>query len=430
VNQHLPNKPTTNLTSEDYALLAGCWITPEIADAVGLYRVNSIEGRDLVCRKGGGDYGGIVFPYRDPCDGQIVLHRLRLDHPPVEVATGKPEHKYLSPPGARNHLYFPPCATAPLGELLSDTSVPILITEGEKKCLALWRAALESGNGTGKPAFLPIAVAGVWNFRGTVSVRVTSRGERVPEKGVIPDFDRIAWRGRKATILFDLNVATNKMVRAARRALAAELLRRGSDAHTADLPASEGVNGIDDYLGQFGLGAGLSILQAATRYDWRADLIRDKDGKILPVLANVITALRGAPEWYGALAFNEFTLGVTTVRDTPWGAVTKWSEQDDRLCTNWMQHHGIMASDDNVAKAVETVARDRAFHPVREYLDQLKWDGTQRLDSLLTLYLGAEPSDVTQAFGAKWMISAVARIYEPGCKADQMFNYRRAAGGA
>src|SRR6185369_14361928 len=63
---------------------------------------------------------------------------------------------------------------------------------------------------------------------------------------------------------------------------------------------------------------------------------------------------------------------------------------------------------------------DRKFHPVREYLDGLAWDGTKRLDRWLAAYLGAADTPYTQAVGERWMISAVARIYRPGCQADSV----------
>ena len=48
----------------------------------------------------------------------------------------------------------------------------------------------------------------------------------------------------------------------------------------------------------------------------------------------------------------------------------------------------------------------------------LKWDGVRRIDGWLSLYLGVEQSKVSCAFGARWLISAVARIMQPGCKVD------------
>src|SRR5271170_1715417 len=79
---------------------------------------------------------------------------------------------------------------------------------------------------------------------------------------------------------------------------------------------------------------------------------------------------------------------------------------------------GIYVSVEIAGLAVQTVARDRTFHPVRQELNALKWDGTRRIDGWLSLYLGAEPSQYTSAVGSRWLISAVARIYDPGAKAD------------
>jgi hypothetical protein len=68
---------SAKLTTDDYKDLEQSYISREIADAAGLYRVNSLEGRELVGRRGGGDYAGIVFPYRRPGTKDSVLDRLR-----------------------------------------------------------------------------------------------------------------------------------------------------------------------------------------------------------------------------------------------------------------------------------------------------------------------------------------------------------------
>src|ERR1019366_3150309 len=77
-----------------------------------------------------------------------------------------------------------------------------------------------------------------------------------------------------------------------------------------------------------------------------------------------------------------------------------------------------MASKETTGQAVQTVAREHPFHPVRDYLNSLKWDGVKRIDDWLGPYLGADPSDYVRGVGSKWLIGAVARIREPGCKND------------
>ena len=160
--------------------------------------------------------------------------------------------------------------------------------------------------------------------------------------------------------------------------------------------------------------------------DWRDQLIcskgrRDEPGGPKPLLANAITALRAAPEWEGVLAFDEFSLRTVALKPAPWdGAATglEWTDHEDRLVANWLQHASIYVSVEVAGQSVQTVAKDRPFHPVREYLDSLMWDGTKRIDTWLTRYLGAEATEYTAAVGARWLISAVARIYMPGEKVD------------
>ena len=77
----------------------------------GLRRVDSLTGGEIVGRKGGGDYSGILIPYFHPGSDQVRDYRLRRDHPDLEYdAAGslKVKRKYLSPPGRSNMLYLPP----------------------------------------------------------------------------------------------------------------------------------------------------------------------------------------------------------------------------------------------------------------------------------------------------------------------------------
>jgi predicted P-loop ATPase len=96
----------------------------------------------------------------------------------------------------------------------------------------------------------------------------------------------------------------------------------------------------------------------------------------------------------------------------------EWTSEHDVLAADWLQHHGIHVSPDVAGQAVEAVARDRRFHPVQEYLERCYWDGKPRLDTWTVKYLGAPHGPFTAAAGSKWMMSAVARVTEPGCKAD------------
>jgi predicted P-loop ATPase len=350
---------------------------------------------------------------------------LRRDQPDFEYDSAgnlKAKQKYLSPPGRSNMLYVAPAVNH---SLLANTELPIVITEGEFKTLALWRAA-HHGN-PDRPRFLPVGVAGVYNWRGTVGKTVGPDGGRIDVKGAIRDLDWIIWTGRRVVIAYDADAVTKELVRVARSTLAAHLRTRGALVGFLEWNFAKR-KGVDDHLACVGPDI---VLDEIARVDfagssWKKDLLRSKpivstmEGRILPVLANAIAAFRHAPEWGGVLAFNEFGLGTVVLKPAPWGVVPKgeWTDHEDRLAAEWLQRQGILVSVDVTGQAVHTAARDHPFHPVRTYLDSLHWDGIERVDQWLTTYLGADDTECSRAVGARWLISAGARVFRPGAKAD------------
>jgi predicted P-loop ATPase len=157
--------------------------------------------------------------------------------------------------------------------------------------------------------------------------------------------------------------------------------------------------------------------------DWTADLILDKDGGVVPLLANLILFLRSHPSWQGVLGFDEFGANVVIRRPPPWGAEapdTPWTDHFESLTRAWFQQQDIRASQGDVGRAVQTAARYNTFHPVRDYLEALVWDGTGRIDRWLVTYFHADDTAYTRAIGPRFLISGVARIHSPGCKVDYM----------
>jgi len=204
------------------AALHARWIDDELIERSFVRSVSSAAGAEITGSRGSGDYTGIAIPYIDPGADHVRDYRVRRDHP--EIENGKPKGKYLAPPGRGNMLYFPP-GTNPTW--LTDASLPLLITEGEFKALALFRLANYAlSDAAERPRFLVCALSGVWNFRGTIGKLTDSGGVRVDEKGPIPDLAKINWAGRTVTIVFDANVTENDSVRAARKELTRELQGR------------------------------------------------------------------------------------------------------------------------------------------------------------------------------------------------------------
>jgi putative DNA primase/helicase len=149
--------------------------------------------------------------------------------------------------------------------------------------------------------------------------------------------------------------------------------------------------------------------------------------------------LRSAPEWAGVIAFDGFRQK-TFLINPPWdlnlNEPRAWAEEHDGKTCEWLQREGIHCSLDVTAKAVQNIARENTFHPVKDYLCRLEWDGEARVNKWLETYLGVKPKPdapcdgegsrvsphrhYVMAVGRCWLISAIARVMQPGCQADYM----------
>lgn len=165
------------------------------------------------------------------------------------------------------------------------------------------------------------------------------------------------------------------------------------------------------------------------RPNWLADAIDDARGLIIPNLANAALALRSSPELRDAFTFDELQRVVIVAAALPMapGAEARpvaapprhLTDADVSQVQEWLQNSGLpKISRDTVHQAVALRAQERAFHPVRSYLDGLEWDGRPRLASWLNRYMGAEATPYAATIGRLFLVAAVARIFAPGCKAD------------
>jgi predicted P-loop ATPase len=156
---------------------------------------------------------------------------------------------------------------------------------------------------------------------------------------------------------------------------------------------------------------------------WKDQLLRNEEEKIRSNLANAIAALRLAPDWQSVLGFNEFAQKIVILGKAPWlsgppDQPLEWASVDDIRMADWLQHNSIFVPTRTAGEAVYVAAHNRQFHPVKDYLQSLKWDGRPRLDAWCVAYLGAEDTAYVRAVGSCFLISGVARIQQPGCKAD------------
>lgn len=160
---------------------------------------------------------------------------------------------------------------------------------------------------------------------------------------------------------------------------------------------------------------------------WARSLALDGQGQLRSSAPNLLLLLRHLDDWRGILALDQFANRIVWRKPPPRLAGFPQIGQEEFadghvlfLQAYFAKHYDVDFRDRALRDAAVAVARENAFDTARDYLMQLAWDGTERLSGWLTTYCGVEATPYTQAVGAAWMISAVARILDPGCKVDSL----------
>ena len=168
--------------------------------------------------------------------------------------------------------------------------------------------------------------------------------------------------------------------------------------------------------------------------DWYQLLaVNHKTGEPDPTINNALLLLRNDPALRGAVAYNELKGSPVLLRPVPWrgagprgmaawdtGNGETWTDADDAGLRAYMERTWGYKGQRALTDAWLLAAMENSFHPIRRYLDTLEWDGTERLDTALIRWMRAEDTPYTRAATRKWFTAAVARVYEPGRKFDQM----------
>lgn len=162
---------------------------------------------------------------------------------------------------------------------------------------------------------------------------------------------------------------------------------------------------------------------------WIARLQRNEKQQILPSVANAMLIFANDPELTGMIVYNEFLSRAVLTRSppemdgvkTPGPFPRTWEEHDRTFCLAYLQR--VYSSQFKMESVTSTMAGASVaikFHPVRDYLATLKWDGIPRIGSWLTEAFGADVDPYHHAVGSKFLRAAVRRVLYPGCKFDSV----------
>lgn len=146
-----------------------------------------------------------------------------------------------------------------------------------------------------------------------------------------------------------------------------------------------------------------------------------REGEFTACVSNVYQILVTDRRWSGVVAYDEFALQVVKRKPPPFefGAVGEWDATDDTRTAMWLtREYHFAPSSAIVAEAIEALGRAQAFHPVRDWLDDQRWDKVKRVDRWLIDFLGVPDTPYIRRVARWWLMGAVARVLKPGCKFD------------
>lgn len=146
-------------------------------------------------------------------------------------------------------------------------------------------------------------------------------------------------------------------------------------------------------------------------------------GRTRQTIRNCVTVLQKDPVLKKAIKRNELSGRMDIVKEVPWERRSESltvTDTDDSNLKMYLEDNYEITSERVIKKGVDIVSNENKYHPIRDYLESLIWDGVPRIENLLPRFLGAEKNSYTTGVMKMHMLAAISRIYEPGIKYDIM----------
>ena len=162
-------------------------------------------------------------------------------------------------------------------------------------------------------------------------------------------------------------------------------------------------------------------MEMSTVEDVLESLARTQKGNVKSSIENCMTILYRDPVLKDAICKNELTNKIDIVKQLLWKRNGRCITDVDMFqIQRYIETNYGISSDKAINKAVSIAASEKSYHPIREFLENLQWDGKSRISSLLPRFLGTDDNEYTREIMRLLMMAAIHRIYEPGCKFEIM----------
>ena len=140
-------------------------------------------------------------------------------------------------------------------------------------------------------------------------------------------------------------------------------------------------------------------------------------------IENVVTVLRNDPLFKDALRRNELIDRLDIVKDLGWPrdrSNAGITDTDLNFIQLYLEKFYGLRNERNIVAAIGIVAAGNSFHPIIDCLEKLEWDGQPRMRSVLHHFLGVEETELNYQILKMFMLGAIERLYNPGCKFEMI----------
>lgn len=152
----------------------------------------------------------------------------------------------------------------------------------------------------------------------------------------------------------------------------------------------------------------------------RKMLSQAEKGGVQNTIQNCVTVLQNDPILADSIRLNLLSERIDIVKPMGWQrSGPTLTDTDMMYILRRMEKYGLY-SEKRVSAAIRIVANENHYHPIRDYLNDLKWDGTERISHALHRFLGAAEDELTAEALKIFLLGAIKRVFHPGCKFEMM----------